>query len=137
MSNTYTIIDEPKPSRLDSLIADPIVILFAALIVPLIINLPLYGRFWLPLIWVIANGFLLGSPTRVRELIYAVGAAIVMASIIYSLFYVSATNPELAKSAAPYIAIVVQGVLFFSMYLIVFQQSAAYQIHKYLKDSRQ
>ena len=132
--SSYQIIDEPKPSAYDSLIADPTVILFAALLVPLFVDLPFYGRVWLPLLWAVANGFLLGSPTKIKESVIAIGGALLLAALIVSLAYLANTNVELMRSVAPYFRITIQGVLFFTLYLIVFYQSVPYSIHQYVKE---
>jgi len=100
--SSYQIIDEPKPSAYDNLIADPTVILFAALLVPLFVDLPFYGRLWLPLLWAVANGFLLGSPTKIKESVIAIGGALLLAALIFSLAYLANTNVELMRSVAPY-----------------------------------
>ncbi len=132
--SSYQIIDEPKPSVYHRMVVDPVVILFAALLVPIFFELPFYGRFWMPLAWIVLNGFLLGSPTKTKEALIAVGGCITLGLLHAALIYLAAIDMEMARYAIPYYRIINIGALFFTLYLIVFYQSAPYSIHDYIKE---
>ena len=100
--NSYQVIDEPKPTVYDNFIVNPVVILFAALLIPIFIDLPAFGRYWMPLAWITLNGFLMGSPTKVKELIIAVLGAIAFIALLSGMLYLSGTNEELSTFLAPY-----------------------------------
>jgi len=131
--SSYQIIDEPKPSVYHKMVVDPVVILFAALLIPLFFSLPLYGRFWMPLAWIVLNSFLLGSPTKSKETYIAVGGGLALVLLYNALIYLTYIDVEMARFIAPYYRIINQGILFFTLYLIVFYQSAPYSIHEYIK----
>ncbi len=133
--SAYHIIDEPKPSLYRSLVVDPIVILFSALLIPIFFELPLYGRFWMPLAWIVFNGFLLGSPSKMKETLIAIVGCLTFFAMHSALIYLSTINIDMARSVVPYYQIIIQGALFFTLYLIVFYQSPPYAIHQYIKDN--
>lgn len=130
---SYHIIDEPKPRMYENLILDPVIILFLSIIVPLFWNPPMAGKFWIPLLWLISNGFLLGSPTLRREIGFAFGGAVLLFITFYGLG-VAISNEF--KQAVPYLIIILHGILFLTLYMIVFAQTSAYGIHEYLKRQR-
>ncbi|MDZ7904263.1 MAG: hypothetical protein U5L01_17805 [Rheinheimera sp.] len=45
---SYRIIDEPRLKKSQQLIVDPTLIFFAAMLVPMLVEIPLWGKFWLP-----------------------------------------------------------------------------------------
>ena len=133
--SAYQIIDEPKPSTYHTLVVDPIVILFAALLVPLFFELPLYGRFWMPLAWIVLNGFLLGSPSKLKEAVIAIAGCVTFFALYSGIHYLSTIDLTMARFLYPYYQIIIQGALFFTLYVIVFYQSPPYAIHQYIKSS--
>mgnify|MGYP000232159733 CR=1 FL=1 len=134
--NSYQIIDEPKPKSYERFVVDPLAILFVSIIVPLFWVPPLMGKFWIPVIWILANGYFMGSPTLKRELLIAVLGLIGFLILVFAIgFIVSHYNqPDIADSIGPYFQILMQGTFFFTLYLIVFKQAAPYAIHQYLKE---
>lgn len=132
--DTYQIIDEPKSNAYQNLVVPPVVILFASLLIPIFIDLPLYGRLWMPLVWITINGFLLGSPTKIKEMLIAIGGLVVLALSFFALIILGNTDEQLMTNVLPYFRITIQGILFFTLYLVVFYQSVAYSIHEYLKE---
>jgi len=132
--NSYQIIDEPKPSAYEYLIVDPVVILFASILVPLFIDLPFYSRFWGPFAWGILNAFLLGSPTKKKEIFIAIVGVLFLASLFIGMGVLGHSNIELMNSLMPYFHIIIQAILFFALYLIIFYQTVPYSIHKYIKE---
>ena len=135
--SAYKIIDEPKPTIYSNFVVNPILILFASILLPLFFTLPWYGRFWMPLVWIVLNGFLLGSPTRIKETVIAIAGCIFFALLYNAVVYLAETDPTAANMVIPYYRILNQGAIFFVLYLIVFYQSAPYAIHEYLKEQHQ
>lgn len=130
--SSYHIIDEPKPRLYENLIVNPIIILFVSIIVPLIWMPPMLGKYWIPLVWLVLNGYFLGSPTFWKEVFIAIGGGVCM--IAAFLFLGIMHQQGLSESIMPYIFILLQAILFFTIYLIVFSQSAPYEIHEYVND---
>ena len=135
--SAYKIIDEPKPTIYSNLVVNPIFILFASILLPLFFSLPWYGRFWIPLVWIVLNGFLLGSPTRIKEAVIAICGCLFLVLLYNAIVFLAETDPVTARTFIPYYRILNQGVIFFVLYLIVFYQSAPYAIHEYLKEQHQ
>jgi hypothetical protein len=133
---TYQIIDEPKPGKREQLVVDPTVILFLSIFIPLFWSPPLNGRFWIPFVWILANGWFMGSPTLRKE----IGIALLTILAMVMLPFLSATVLEtlaLGISMAdvvPYLRIVLFGMFFLGLYYIVFIQSVPYSIIKYLRE---
>jgi len=134
-NNTYNIIDEPKTKPWEHLIVNPLVILLAAMFLPLFWNPPFYGRLWLPLLWLTVNSWLLGSPTFRRELIYAVGGMAVYWGLFFGfVFTMAAVEPVYdLRPFLAYLRILLQGIFFLTLYLIVFKQSISYELFIYLR----
>lgn len=132
--SSYQVIDEPKPTLYDNFVVNPVVILFAALLIPLFIDLPAFGRYWMPLLWITVNGFLMGSPTKMKELLIAILGVITFAALFAGMIYLSNTNVELSNFIAPYFRIGSQATLFFTLYLIVYYQGTPYAIFEYVKE---
>ena len=132
----YKIIDEPttKPWG-ENFVVDPIIILLAAILVPLLWNPPALGRFWLPLVWLILNGYALGSSTLGREIGYmALGivgwyAVLRITSAIIGTGYVTLPVADVYD----YVIIAQFGIFFLTMYLVVFKQSQSYHLFRYIR----
>ena len=130
----YQIIDEPRSKPwAERIIIEPTLILFAAILVPLIWNPPLFGRFWMPLLWLLANGYALGSSTLGKEVatslvgILALYGIFILASFVMRNGVLGLANEDIF----PYLRLVLFGVFFWTMYLIVMRQSVSYQLYKY------
>ncbi len=132
--DNYQIIDEPKVRFLEKFIVHPVIILFAAMLVPMFVVIPFYGRFWIPFVWLILNGISLGSPTIKKEIVYAILGIASLIGLYYlgGYFYVSLGNTKI--SVISYLRILMSGVFFLFLYLIVFLQEAPYQIYQYIKE---
>ncbi|MCV6622884.1 MAG: hypothetical protein OIF51_14160 [Cellvibrionaceae bacterium] len=124
--SSYKLIDEPSPSLMSNLIVSPVLILLIGIFGPLLYTPPMFGRYWLPLLWFIANSFFLGSPTRLKE----VAIALAGGTAILALFWAPWPNPNYF----PYARILISAVLFFTMYMLSNLQSAPFELHEYLKE---
>jgi len=130
----YTIIDEPKPGKFNHLIISPLIIMFASILVPLFINLPYFGRIWIPAVWLVANGLFLGSASIVKEIIMAIAAVALWFAIIFGSVYLSELLPQSInfQSIFPYSRILSQAIFFFFLMYIVNLQSTAYSLYEYM-----
>ena len=131
--NRYSIIDEPKQHQLNALILSPVVILFASILIPMFITLPYLGRIWMPAVWLIANGLLLKSATRLKEILVAILAVLLWFLILYGgrdliyLFF-----PEHLEQAVPYMYICSQAAFYFCLMYVVALQSTSYSLYEYI-----
>jgi hypothetical protein len=136
----YEIIDEPRTKPWgERLIVDPIVVLLAAILVPLIWQPPLLGRFWIPALWLILNGYLIGSSTLGREIgtILVGTVAWFLVSYAILLFVQSGASPVTGKDAYEYLVLVQFAVFFLTMYLVAFRQADSYALFKYMRGDKQ
>ncbi len=129
----YQIIDEPKPKRHERFIVDPLAIFFVCVFVPLVWSPPLLGQFWIPIIWLLANGYLLGSPNFKKEILIAVLGCFSFIGVWLSMGFMT-QDKEYIVTLVPYIRIFTQAIFFFTLYMIVFQQAGPFAIHEYVKE---
>ena len=133
----YQLIDEPQTKSWgDRVIVHPLIILLAAVIVPLFWNPPAFGRYWLPLIWLTVNGIALGSTTLKKELwiMWAGGAALAIA-FFGAIFGMAFLFPEIpAAMTGKYVGILHIGAYFLLLYLVVANQQMSYDLYAYLRD---
>ncbi|MCF6299961.1 MAG: hypothetical protein L3J52_02415 [Proteobacteria bacterium] len=132
----YIIVDEPKVKFFENLIVNPVVILFAAMIVPMLFNIPFYGRWWLPFVWLIFNGIALGSPTLKKEIVYVLFGLLVLLGFFLLIGFLAQQNIQSRFSIFDYLIIVMYGMFFLFLYLVVFLQDAPYQIYQYVKEGK-
>ena len=131
---SYQIIDEPRVRTWgESIIVHPILILFVSIVVPMFVQLPFYGRFWMPFAWLAINSYALGRATFKREVITCILSVVALIGVTFSsgllLQYLDAT-PEMI---VPYYRIALMGTLFFAIYLVVYPQEKSYEIYQYLR----
>ncbi len=132
----YEIIDEPRTKPWgERLIVDPIIILFAAILVPLIWQPPLLGRFWMPVIWLIVNGYALGSSTLGKEIRTIVRGTLGWLGVLYGTLMIMkhASLPLSKEDIIQYTVIVQFGVFFLTLYLVVSRQAQGYELYKYMR----
>lgn len=135
-SKTYIIIDEPKVKFLEKAIVNPVIILFAAMIVPMFTKIPYFGRWWLPFVWLVFNGIILGSPTLKKEISYSVIGLLILTAFFYGIFYIVEQQLQFDFSIIEYLFIFMYGLFFLFMYFVVFLQEAPYQIYQYIKEDK-
>lgn len=134
---SYRIIDEPRLNKSQHLIVDPTLILFAAMLVPMLVNIPLYGKFWLPFLWLMLNSFFLGSPTFWRECVYSVLGICAIAGVYLGYGYGIKTEVFASpKDVAPYVRVLLNAVYFISLYLVVFTQTGPFSIYQYVRQGQ-
>lgn len=94
MATRYRLPDEPRPGALANLVVHPMWPLLAVM----------FAGPWLAWPWFVLNAWALGSPTRVRETIYAVGGffgSVVVLLVLSGL----ATNFPDPEAAVPYLMV--------------------------------
>ncbi|MEY4588544.1 MAG: hypothetical protein RL497_620 [Pseudomonadota bacterium] len=134
----YRIIDEPQVKMADRFIVNPTAILLAAIFIPIAVNIPFYGKFWLPFIWLIFNGYLLGSPSFWRECLYAMMGLCGVAGAFWAYGYgIKIDLINSPNSVAPYLRILVNAIYFIALYMTVFTQSVPFSIYEYVKQQGQ
>jgi hypothetical protein len=136
----YEIIDEPRTKPWgEKLIVDPIVILLAAILVPLIWQPPMLGRFWIPALWLILNGYLIGSSTLGKEIATIIIGTVVWFLVSYGVlaFVRSGASPVSGRDAYEYLLLLQFAVFFLAMYLVVFRQADSYALFKYMRGGKQ
>ncbi len=136
MRDEYQIIDEPKPGAFEQYILDPSIILFLSIVVPLFWIPPFHGRVWIPLIWLWANGYFLGSPTLKKEISFGILGllSLILTLVLFSQLSITWLPKE---SLVAYLRTILFGIFFFTLYMIVSLQSAPYAIHQYVKEQNQ
>lgn len=122
MKNLYQIVDEPKPRAISYLIVPPIVILLAAMFLT---------PYWAAL-WLVVNGFLLGSRTFWKEVgVLALGATIAFSYLMALSYLTNAGYFADLPEDALYFKIIFRGICFLFIYWTIFLQNASYEIFKY------
>ena len=135
---SYRIIDEPKVNMAQQLIVNPIAILLAAILVPIVVTIPFYGKFWLPFIWLMLNSYFLGSPTFWRECFYSILGVLAIAAAFIGFGYgIKIDAISSPNSLAPYIRVLVNAIYFITLYVVVFTQSVPFSIYEYVKQQGQ
>lgn len=131
----YQILDEPRPGKRANLVVDPSGILLASMVIPLLWQPPLHGRFWLPFLWLLANSWFMGSPTFRRELRTSITSLILLALIPFLSSALMSTTPtqENIDTVVPYIRVLMFGFFFFSLYYVATMQAGPYAIFTYLR----
>lgn len=135
----YRIIDEPKARFSSQLIVNPLAIFLVAMFLPMFFTPPYYGRVWMPFLWLIVNGVLLGSPTLKKEIAFSVAGTLLWLFLPITVVVLlnSLQMGDFWELLRPYIHICRQAIFFFFLYLIVNAQSLPYGLHQYLKEHNQ
>lgn len=105
---TYQILDEPQPSKLSHLAVRPLWPLLAVM----------FGGTWISWPWFVVNAFAVGSPTRIKELLWAVGGFVGTVLLLFGLLYIAE-----AELVAP---VIIQYLLVF---LIVWKLTVSYWLY--------
>jgi hypothetical protein len=134
MVSNYRIIDEPKTKIANQLIVNPIAILLASIFVPLFVNIPLYGKFWLPFVWLIINSYLLGSPTFWRECFFSIiGLLFILCAFVGFGYGIKTEIISSPNRWSAYFRILVTAFYFVAIYIVVFTQLIPFSIYDYVK----
>lgn len=118
----YQIIDEPRPSSISHLTANPVWPLLSHML-----GSPFYAWIWYGL-----NSFALGSPTRRRELALIVLGVVGTFVWIIGVFALEA-GEVISRTSQPYTRL---GLTIFSLtisYFLYMLQHSPFEIHKYFE----
>ncbi|MCP4504512.1 MAG: hypothetical protein GY822_31780 [Deltaproteobacteria bacterium] len=135
-SDTYVLIDEPRPGALSRVVVSPTIVFLASMLVPIFYTLPLWGRLWMPFAWFAFNGVAMGSATLKREILISISGIFTVFAALFGLLFGGefiGLNPELIL---PYVRLMTTGVIFFFMYWLSFLQQPSFQLFQYLKEER-
>ena len=133
---SYHIIDEPRVKPQAHLIVNPLVILLVGMLLPLFWHPPLAGRVWMPLLWMVINGYLLGSPHLKQEVLIGLAGLIAWFGTLYgtALGMALINQSDSFDAVLPYLRLFLSAIFFLTLYLMMFKQMLAYELHMYLKD---
>ncbi len=135
----YRIVDEPRVKPwAENLIVDPFIVLFVAIFLPIFWDPPFMGRFWMPLVWLLINGFALGSSTLAKEVIYSVAglsAGVLMVGAV-SVMVAQGIITVPTEQLTPFVRLALFGLFLFTLYSVVMRQSTSYQLFQYTQGSR-
>jgi len=129
-TGSYSIIDEPRPSRLRRFAANPFWVILSGMV--LVQLQPL------SLLWFGFNGIALGSPTRRRELVWIVAGLLVVAGFEALLSprlapaLLSWTTIELYLPYLPYLSILRTAAVLAVLTRLYLFQIGPYHRHRYL-----
>ncbi len=119
-SGGYRIIDEPQPGLMAHLTVNPFWCLFAVM----------FGGTWLSWPWFIFNGWAMGSPSRRRELLWAVLGLICVVAAATALVVAVETN-RISVETFRYFIVGVIGLKLVVSYRIMMLQSQTFELHEY------
>ena len=133
----YIIVDEPKARALAAFVLPPLVILLASILLPLFWQPPAMGKYWLPLVWIFFNGYVLGSSTLKKEFAVGfLGLLVMLAQFMGFLYYINLeAHPFPVDVVGPYLRICLNATLFLTLYFVVFTQTASFELYKYMKEN--
>lgn len=122
--STYVLYDEPTPGPLEKMVVDPLWPFFAIM----------FAGPWLSWTWFILNAFAVGSPTRVRETIYAVAAALGCVGLVLFLTWFAQYSSTAHLMSYYAIFILVWKISFtYKLYML---QSRTFEIYTYFGGER-
>jgi hypothetical protein len=116
----YHLIDEPTPSPLARSAVRPLFVLLGGML----------GGTWLAVPWFILNSAALGSPTRRRETLMAIGSAIGSLLIAIAILRV-ADRFEFGRRSVEFALLALTGWKLFTYYALHSLQSRTYEIRAY------
>ena len=114
----YRIVDEPRPSRWNSIAVNPFWIFLAALL----------GGITLGWAWFVVNGFAFGSPSRKREITLVVVGALGLAALLFLAAQLAASLPTELR---PYLQVVFIAYKLAIVYLLHLTQSRGFELYQH------
>jgi hypothetical protein len=117
---SYDLIDEPKPGPLSHLAVKPIWPLLAVML----------GGAWISWPWFVVNGFAVGSPTRWRELAWAVAGPIGCLALILLLGQL-AVQGVVGGLALRYLTISIVVYKLYVTYVLFTLQTQSFSLYEY------
>ncbi|MFT5429438.1 MAG: hypothetical protein ACI9OJ_000109 [Myxococcota bacterium] len=124
---SYQLADEPKPSALSHLVVNPLWPLFAIM----------FGGAWLSFPWFVFNAHAMGSPTRKKETIIAIGTLICSGAVFLTVDELAEAGllgsiaMAFINDTIQYLMLVVQLVKLAGAYWLYTLQSRTFGIYEY------
>lgn len=120
MATAYRIEDEPLPGAWAHLAVRPLWPLFAVM----------FAGVWLAWPWFVFNGWVVGSPTRRKELAWAVGGAVGLVGLALGLALLGETG-VLPSRVWPYARVLLILWKLGVTYALYFLQSRTFQLYEH------
>jgi len=117
---SYSIIDEPEPSRLEQLVVDPKWPLFAFM----------FAGAWLALPWYVVNSFALGRANRVSDAAIAAGGFIVNVATGLLLAKLPA-DLAITERSYVYLQLLPVAIKLVTAYVLYTRQSVTFELFEY------
>ncbi|WP_087023202.1 hypothetical protein [Thaumasiovibrio subtropicus] len=134
----YHIIDEPKATKWDFLVMNPMVIIFATMIVPIIWAPPFAGRYWVPLVWICVNGYIMGSATFKREVVTCLVGCLALLAVFIGFAQIP---HEVIENTTigwfNYLRLALNTILFLTLLLAAFSQMKSFSLFQYIGEGRE
>lgn len=119
-AGTYDLIDEPKPGALSHFAVKPIWPLLAVML----------GGAWISWPWFVLNGFAVGSPTRRRELAWALAGPLGCLALILVLGQL-AVQGAIGGLTLKYLTIGVVVFKLYVTYMLFTLQTQSFSLYEY------
>ena len=119
-AGTYELIDEPKPGALSRIAVKPFWPLLGIML----------GGAWLSWPWFVLNGFAVGSPTRRRELVWAIAGLVGTFLLLFGLGILQ--ERKILEGLALRFAVI--GIVVFKLYvtyMLYTLQSRSFALYEY------
>jgi len=135
----YRIVDEPAPSALGRLAANPFWIVLSGMLLPAAFASTSFEAQPLVLLWFAVNSFALSSPTRRAEILWAVAGGAIVAvfhALPSRLLAAGLVEVPTLRAAFPYLEILRSAIDLTVLYRLFLYQVGPYQLHRYLHPDR-
>jgi hypothetical protein len=120
MSDTYRILDEPRPGTLGNFVVNPVFPLLAMMM----------AGTWLGVPWIILNGFAMGSVTRRKETVLAV-LVLPGTFLLFMLLGMLLKAGILTQASMPYALVIITVWKLGLAYVLFDLQQRSFALHEY------
>jgi hypothetical protein len=120
MSDTYRILDEPRPGTLGNFVVNPVFPLLAMMM----------AGTWLGVPWIILNGFAMGSVTRRKEAVLAV-LVLPGTFLLFMLLGMLLKAGILTQASMPYALVIITVWKLGLAYVLFDLQQRSFALHEY------
>ena len=137
--SSYRIVDEPTPSALGRLAANPFWIVIAGMVAPSLLSGMLKEPQLLVLVWFGVNSFALSSPTRRAEIAWIAGGMAIVGISLYlpeHLRQSGRVTLDSLRAWMPYMGILRSAVDLTMLYRLFLYQIGPYRLYRYLHPDR-
>ena len=138
-ASSYRIVDEPAPSALGRLAANPFWIVIAGMVGPAFLAGIVPEPQLLVLLWFGLNSFALSSPTRRAEIVWIAAGIAIIAAFRYGPDYLwqsGLAELETLRAWIPYLSILYSALVLTVLYRVFLYQVGPHQLYRYLNPDR-